>query len=151
MPTRRDIITGGAALAAATLLTSPALLASEDGGLDAAIAARTGGAAVTRGRVLLGIPGIAENGFSVFTTIEVDSPMTSTDHVKAIHLFSEKNPVSHIASFHLGARAGRAKVATNIRLATSQTVTAIAEMSDGSFWSDRRDVVVTIAACIDGG
>jgi sulfur-oxidizing protein SoxY len=55
-----------------------------------------------------------------------------------------------VARFHLGPRAGRAKVATNIRLATTQTVTAIAEMSDGSFWSGTANVVVTLAACIEG-
>ena len=152
MPTRRELMTGGAALAAVSLLQAPQLKAENaDDQIEAAIQERTHGAAITRGRVTLGIPQIAENGLSVFTTVEADSPMTSQDHVKAIHLFSEKNPIAHITSFHLGPRAGRAKVSTNIRLAASQRVTAIAEMSDGSFWSDEKSVVVTIAACIDGG
>jgi sulfur-oxidizing protein SoxY len=81
----------------------------------------------------------------------VESPMTPQDHVKAIHLFSEKNPIAHIASFRIGPRAGRAKISTNIRLAASQKVTAVAEMSDGSLWSDERNVIVSIAACVDGG
>ena len=77
--------------------------------------------------------------------------MTQDDHVKAIHLFSEKNPLAHIVTFRLGPRAGRAMVSTNIRLAASQRVTAIAEMNDGRFFADERSLVVTIAACIDGG
>ena len=150
MPTRREMIAGGVALATASLARAvPA--SADDGPLEAAIRERTAGAAVKAGRVSLGIPSIAENGFAVFTTIEVESPMTAGDHVKAIHLFSEKNPIAHITTFHLSPRAGRAKVATNIRLAASQRVVALAQTSDGSFWSDEQSVVVTVAACIDGG
>jgi sulfur-oxidizing protein SoxY len=151
MPTRREMMIGSAALAA-SLLHAPATLASQpDDQAKAAIRERTGGAAVNVGRVTLGIPQIAENGQVVFTTVDVQSPMTRQDHVKAIHLISEKNPIAQIASFRLGPRAGRAKVSTNIRLAASQRVIALAEMSDGSFWADEKSVVVTIAACIDGG
>jgi sulfur-oxidizing protein SoxY len=138
-----------AALADASLFKPrPAQAATQ---LEDAIRERTRGAAVEPGRVTLGIPQIAENGLSVFTTVSVESPMTPRDHVKAIHIFSEKNPIAHIVTFRFGPRAGHAKIATNIRLADSQRVTAIAEMSDGRFYSDERNVVVTIAACIDGG
>jgi sulfur-oxidizing protein SoxY len=65
-------------------------------------------------------------------------------------VFNEKNPQPNVASFFIGPRAGRASVSTRIRLADSQTVVAIAEMSDGTFWSDREQVVVTIAACLEG-
>jgi sulfur-oxidizing protein SoxY len=75
--------------------------------------------------------------------------MTQADHVKTIHVFTEKNPQPWVASFHLGPRAGRAVVSTRIRLADSQTVTAIAEMSDGSFWSQDVNVIVTLAACTE--
>jgi sulfur-oxidizing protein SoxY len=153
MPTRRDVISGGIALAAAVAFgMQPASAATpEEGDIAAAIRDKTGGATINRGRVTLGIPQIAENGLAVFTTVTVESPMTADDHVKAIHIFSEKNPIAHIATFRLGPRAGRAKVSTNIRLAGSQAVTAIAEMNDGSHWSDTQNVIVTIAACIDGG
>lgn len=149
MPTRRQIIGAAAALAGASLLGARGVTAASP--LEDAIRDRTKGATVERGRVTLGIPQIAENGLSVFTTVSVESPMTSADHVKAIHIFSQKNPIAHITSFHIGPRAGRAKISTNIRLADSQRVTAIAEMSDGRFFSDERDVVVTIAACVEGG
>jgi len=111
----------------------------------------TKGASVSRGRVALSIPAIAENGLSVFTTIAVESPMSEADYVKAVHLFSEKNPVPRIASFYFTPAMAEAKISTNIRLAASQKVTAIAVMSDGSLWSDEKSIVVTIAACIDGG
>ena len=73
----------------------------------------------------------------------------AADHVKAMHVFTEKNPQPDVVSFRLGPRAGRARAATRIRLADTQTVVAIAELSDGSFWSARADVVVTLAACLE--
>jgi sulfur-oxidizing protein SoxY len=75
--------------------------------------------------------------------------MTPADYVKAIHVFNEKNPLPNVVSLYLGPRSGRANVATRIRLADTQTVMAIAELSDGSFWSDSASVVVTLAACLE--
>jgi sulfur-oxidizing protein SoxY len=118
---------------------------------QAAIGKITKGAPVTRGRVSVAMPTIAENGLSVFTTISVESPMTEASYVKEVHLISEKNPVAVIASFYFTPAMAEAKVSTNIRLAMTQKITAIAVMNDGSLWSDEKDVVVTIAACIDGG
>jgi sulfur-oxidizing protein SoxY len=106
---------------------------------------------VTPGRVTLDVPPLVENGNTVPLAISVDSPMTEADHVKAIHVFAEKNPQPDVATFRLGPRAGVARVATRVRLADTQTVVAIAELSDGSFWSARADVVVTLAACLEDG
>ncbi len=147
MLTRRQILEGGAGLAGLALCGP----ASATPAADAAIEAITKGERVLRGRVTLDMPSIAENGFSVATTVSAESPMTDADHVKAIHLVSEKNPVARIASFYFTPAMGKAKISTNIRLSTSQKITAIAVMSDGSLWSAEKDVVVTIAACIDGG
>jgi sulfur-oxidizing protein SoxY len=149
MPTRRTIIIGAGAAAGLAMLPQAARATPEM--RDEALAALTKGAPVKDGRVTLTVPAVAENGLSVYTTIAVDSPMTEADHVRAIHILSEKNPIAHLMSFHLGPRAGLAKVSTNMRLGASQQVTALAEMSDGSFWRDRKNVIVTIAACIDGG
>ena len=75
--------------------------------------------------------------------------MTANDYVKAIHIFNEKNPQPNVISVRLSPRAGRAAFSTRIRLADSQTVTAMAELSDGTFWSGDIDVIVTLAACIE--
>lgn len=149
MQTRRQIMIGAGAAGGLALV--PRLAVATPELRDAALAELTGGAAVADGRVTLTIPGVAENGLSVYTTVAVDSPMTAADHVRAIHILSEQNPIARLYTVRLGPRAGLAKVSTNIRLAASQEVTALAEMSDGSFWRDRKTVVVTIAACIDGG
>jgi sulfur-oxidizing protein SoxY len=83
-------------------------------------------------------------------TVSVESPMTATDYVKSIHVFNEKNPQPNVIGVHIGPRAGKASVATRIRLADSQKVVAIAQMSDGSVWSGQVDVIVTLAACVEG-
>ena len=103
-----------------------------------------------RGRVKLELPILADNGNSVPMKVTVQSPMTEADHVKTIRLISERNPEREMAVFHLGPRAGVAEVSSRVRLAGSQTVTAIAEMSDGSQWMDTAEVVVTLSACLDG-
>jgi sulfur-oxidizing protein SoxY len=104
---------------------------------------------VQKGRVKLDLPPLVENGNSVPCTVSVDSSMTAADHVKAIYVFNEKNPQPNVISVKLGPRAGRANFSTRIRLADTQTVTAIAEMSDGTCWSDDIYVIVTLAACIE--
>lgn len=112
-----------------------------------AIRDATGGAPVRPGRVVVELPAIAENGNSVPLTVRVDSPMTGAEHVQSIHVFAEKNPLPTVARFDLGPRSGRAQVATRIRLADSQRVVVLAQLSDGSFWSGSAEIVVTIAAC----
>jgi len=42
-------------------------------------------------------------------------------------------------------------LSTRVRLADTQTVLAVAQLSDGSFWSDSADVVVTLSACLEEG
>jgi sulfur-oxidizing protein SoxY len=105
---------------------------------------------VKKGRVKVDLPPLIENGNAVALTVSSESPMTAADHVKAIHVFTEKNPQPNVVSFYLGPRAGRANISTRIRLADSQKVIAIVQMSDGSFWSDEVEVIVTLAACLEG-
>jgi len=114
-----------------------------------AIRAVVGTARVTKGRVKLELPPLSENGNAVPLTVLVESAMTDAEHVRAIHVFTEKNPQPDVVGVRLGPRAGRARVSTRIRLADTQTVIAIAELSDGSFWSGEAAVVVTLAACLE--
>lgn len=114
-----------------------------------AIGEIVGDAPVHQGKVKLEVPPLVENGNAVPLTVPVDSPMTEREHVKSIHFFNEKNPQPNVASFYLGPRAGRAQVSTRIRLADSQKVIAIAQLSDDSFWSDNVDTLVTLAACLE--
>jgi sulfur-oxidizing protein SoxY len=117
--------------------------------MQEAIRKVTGAAQVRRGRVKLELPQLVENGNAVPLTVSVESPMTAADHVRAIHVFTEKNPQPNILGAYLGPRAGRATVTTRARIAGSQTITAIAQLSDGSFWSESVAVVVAIPACVE--
>jgi sulfur-oxidizing protein SoxY len=123
--------------------------ASTPGQLEAAVRSVAGNAKVQKGKVELDLPPLVENGNAVPMTVTVDSPMTTDNYVKAIHVFNEKNPQPNVITVRLGARAGKAHVSTRVRLADTQKVIAIAEMSDGTFWSDTVEVVVTLAACLE--
>ena len=150
LATRRDTLRGAAALAAAAM---PILLvrraAATPADMRAAIANVIGDAKLNVGRVKVEIPPLVENGNTVPCTITVESPMTSKDYVKAIHVFNEKNPQPNVISARFGPRAGRASIAIRIRLTDTQTVLALAEMSDGSFWSDSVSVIITLGACLE--
>ena len=101
------------------------------------------------GRMTLTLPKIAETGNSVPLTVTVDSAMTAADHVLRLHVFVPANPEPVASTYHLGTRAGKAQVSTQIRLERTQTVLALAEMSDGSVRSDAASIVVTLGACVD--
>ncbi len=146
--TRRAVLIGAGAVGAAPFLQVRPAAATPDT-MKAAIHKVIGESPVSKGRVALDIPPLVENGNTIAMTVAVDSPMTAKDYVKAIHVFNEKNPQPDVISVYLGPHAGKAAFATRIRLADSQTVTAIAEMSDGSLWSDSVEVIVTIAACLE--
>jgi sulfur-oxidizing protein SoxY len=157
--TRRRFLIGAAGFAggAALVTTLPAARAADrippvaerPAQMQAALKALTGEATVNQGRIKLALPPLVENGNAVPLGITVDSPMTDKDHVKAIHVFTEKNPQPHVISIQLGPLAGSANVQTRMRLADTQNVVAIAEMSDGTFWRDEIEVVVTLAACLE--
>ena len=144
--TRRRILSTAAGVGLASL--APPARATETE-MAAAIHDLIGEAPLAAGKVKLELPSIVENGNTVPLTVSVESPMTEADHVERIHILNQKNPQPFVAAFHLGPRAGKASVATRIRLADSQRVVAIARLSDGSFWSDSADVIVTLAACTE--
>jgi sulfur-oxidizing protein SoxY len=146
--TRRDLLVAGLAGVGAALIKIEPAAATPDS-MKRAIHQVVGEAPVQKGKVAIDVPALVENGNTVALAVEVQSPMTPQDYVKAIHVFNEKNPLPNVFSAHLGPRAGRARVATRFRLADTQTVVAIAEMSDGSFWSASADVIVTLAACLE--
>jgi sulfur-oxidizing protein SoxY len=109
----------------------------------------TRGANARLARVKLDLPVLADNGNSVTMKVTVQSAMSPSDHVKTITLVAERNPVRTMATFYIGPRAGRAEIVSRLRLAGTQWVAAVAEMSDGSFFYAAERVVVTLSACVD--
>jgi sulfur-oxidizing protein SoxY len=145
---RRKVLGGMAGASLASIVrVEPA--SATPASMKAAIRTLVGEAEVKKGKVHLDIPALVENGNAVSLVVQVDSPMTDSDHVKAIHVFNELNPQPNVISAYIGPRAGFAKITTRFRLADTQTVIAIAQMSDGSLWSGTADVVVTIPACLE--
>lgn len=146
--TRRQFLRAAAGVGLASVIAVRPAHATP-AAMQEAINKVVGGARVSTGRVKLDLPPLSENGHAVPLTVSVESPMTEVDHVKAVHVFTEKNPQPEVASFRFGPRAGRARVSTRIRLADTQTVVAVCQLSDGSFWSGSAAVVVTLAACLE--
>jgi sulfur-oxidizing protein SoxY len=144
--TRRDAMAGGLAVLGASALPGPAAALGQ---MDTAIRNAFGEATIRKGRVMLDLPPLVENGNTVPMSVSVDSPMTKDSYVKAIHVFNDKNPQPNVVSVQIGPRAGKAVIATRIRLAGTQKLMAIAEMSDGTYWADTQEVIVTLAACLE--
>lgn len=109
----------------------------------------TGSAVAKDGRVNLIIPPLVESGNLVVLKVIVESPMTASDYVKSVHIIAEANPLPNIFSAFFTPRSGTATVTTRVRLADSQRVWAIAQMSDGSFWQGYADTLVTLSACTE--
>jgi sulfur-oxidizing protein SoxY len=148
--TRRDfLITAGGLAAGFACVPVVRQAHATPEAMEEAVRKLTGGVPLQSGRVGLVIPPLVDNANAVALTVTVESPMTPDDYVTAIHVFTEKNPLPNVVSAYLGPRAGRATVSTRIRLADTQTVTAVAAMSDGTFWSAGAHVVVTLAACLE--
>jgi sulfur-oxidizing protein SoxY len=98
-------------------------------------------------RIKFDAPLIAENGAVVPVRVEVDLPMTQDDYVKNIYIISDANRRPLNAQFSLTPDSGRASVGTNIRLASTTDVRAIAETSKGALYEVKREVKVTVGGC----
>jgi sulfur-oxidizing protein SoxY len=146
---RRRVVKAAGLGAIALALPSPSTQAQamKPGAHQALIDKLVGGRKAQVGKVELHIPEVAENGNTVPVTVFVDSPMTEETYVKAIHVVTDDNPNPEVLSAHLTPANGRAEISTRIRLAKTQHVIAYAELSDGSVWSDRAEVKVTIGGC----
>ncbi|MGI9434840.1 MAG: thiosulfate oxidation carrier protein SoxY [Geminicoccaceae bacterium] len=143
---RRGFVAAGAALITTTALFGASASAALPE-VKAAIAAILGDRTAEEGRISLDLPEIAENGNTVPLTIEVESPMSADDYVKSVHIFAEGNPLPEVATVNFTPRSGEAIASTRIRLAKTQKIHAVAEMSDGSVFTATREVKVTIGGC----
>jgi len=141
---RRQLIFAGVALCG--VAPRPAVAAAAE--LEAAVRDFTGGAAPRDGRVRLDVAPLVENGNTVPLTVSAESPMTAADHVSAIAVFNTRNPQRDVAIFHFTPRSGRATVSTRIRLATSQTLVAVARKDSQVKISTPADLAATALGCI---
>ena len=107
----------------------------------------TGGKTAEKGKILIELPEIAENGNTVPLSVTVDAPMTADNYVSEILIVADGNPNPGVATFHLSPLAGKAEASTRIRLATTQNIIAVAKTSKGEFFTGQKLVKVTIGGC----
>lgn len=127
--------------------TRPALATPADVALK--IKEVTGDKLIRKGRVKLDLPILVESSNAVSMKVSVDEVLPPAARVQSIHVFAEANPLPNVVHFRFGPRSGKPVVSTRIRLATSQTVIAIAQCADGTCWRDEVELLVALAACLD--
>lgn len=142
--TRRSTITAVAAFA--SLLGSRLAFADEKA-VAAEIRKLYGDKAMAEGKIKLDVPEIAENGLVVPVNVEIDSPMTDADYVKAVHIYADGNPQPGIVTYHFTPACGKASAATRMRLAQTQNIVCVAEMSNGALHMAKANIKVTIGGC----
>lgn len=140
---RRDAL----CLSAAALALAPGLARADAAAVEAELRKLYGDRKAGSGKIKIDVPQIAENGLVVPINIEVDSAMTEADHVKAVHVFADGNPLPGVVSFRFTPACGKAAASTRMRLAQTQNIVAIAEMADGALFSAKSEVKVTIGGC----
>jgi sulfur-oxidizing protein SoxY len=115
--------------------------------VDEAVMKLIGDTKLVDGKITLDLPQIAENGNTVPIGVAVDSPMTADNYVKAVHLFADGNPTPGVASLYFTPMSGKAEASSRMRMAGTQNVIAVAEMSDGKVFRASQEVKVTIGGC----
>ena len=143
---RRGMLIGCSAATIAVLL-APRLALAAPAQVEAEIQKLYAGKKLTEGKIKLDLPSIAENGLVVPLGVEVESPMTEASYVKAVHVYADGNPNPGVASFYFTPMMPKASVQIRMRLAQTQNIVAVAEMSDGSLFTTKREVKVTIGGC----
>jgi sulfur-oxidizing protein SoxY len=140
---------GLSAGALAIVALGPGLNAAraDEAATDKSLMEFTGGKTPEMGKITLNAPEIAENGNTVPISVSVDSEMTESSYVESVTLLADGNPNPAVATFHFSPMSGEATATTRMRLAKTQNVVAIAKMSDGSVFMDKKQVKVTIGGC----
>lgn len=144
--TRRDTLKSGA-LSALALALSARLAHADAAAVEAEIKKLYADKKPGAGKIKLDVPQIAENGLVVPINVEIESPMSEKDYVKAVHVWADGNPSPGIVSYAFTPACGKASASTRMRLAQTQNIVCVAEMADGSLFMAKSEVKVTIGGC----
>jgi sulfur-oxidizing protein SoxY len=143
---RREVLSA-ASLTALVAILLPRMARADEKAVQAELKKLYGDKTFESGRIKLDVPQSAENGLVVPINIDVESPMTADDYVKAVHVFADGNPQPGVVSYRFTPECGKASAATRMRLAQTQNVVCVAEMSNGKLYSTKSEVKVTIGGC----
>ncbi|MCX7320798.1 MAG: thiosulfate oxidation carrier protein SoxY [Hyphomicrobiales bacterium] len=144
--TRREALAMAAIAGLATIL-APRLSFADEQAVAAEIKKLYGDKKFDSGKIKLDVPEIAENGLVVPVNVDIESPMTDADYVKSVHVFAEGNPMPGVVSYKFTPACGKASASTRMRLAETQNIVCIAEMSNGKLYMAKANVKVTIGGC----
>jgi len=144
--TRRSALKATAFAAVAGLLATR-LAKADEKAVAEEIKKLYGDKPMASGKIKLDIPEIAENGLVVPINVEVESPMSDTDYVKSVHVYADGNPLPGIVSYTFTPACGKAAASTRMRLAQTQNIVCVAEMSNGALHTAKANVKVTIGGC----
>lgn len=145
-PTRREVLSC-AAIAGLAVVLAPRMAFADPAAVAAEIKKLYGDKTPDSGKIKLDVPEIAENGLVVPVNVEVESPMIESDYVKSVHVFAEGNPLPGVVSYRFTPACGKASASTRMRLAETQNIVCIAEMSNGKLHMAKANVKVTIGGC----
>lgn len=145
-PSRRDAL-ALAAIAGLAAILAPRLSFATEKMVSDEIKKLYGDKIFESGKIKLDVPEIAENGLVVPVNVDVESPMTDADYVKSVHVFAEGNPLPGVVSYKFTPACGKASASTRMRLAETQNIICIAEMSNGKLHMAKANVKVTIGGC----
>lgn len=143
---RRSAIQG-AALAAFASVIGARLAVADTKDVADELKKLFGDKKMVEGKIRLDVPEIAENGLVVPINVEVESPMTEADHVKTVHVFADANPLPGVVSYTFTPACGKAAASTRMRLAQTQNIVCVAEMSNGALHVAKANIKVTIGGC----
>lgn len=144
--TRRETLTL-AAIAGLAVWLAPKMVLADEAAVAAEIKKLYGDKKLESGKIKLDVPEIAENGLVVPINVDVESPMTDADYVKAVHVFADGNPLPGVVSYKFTPACGKASASTRMRLAQTQNIVCIAEMSNGNLHMAKANIKVTIGGC----
>lgn len=144
--TRRETLTL-AAIAGFAAALAPRMAFADEKAVAAEITKLYGEKKLDSGKIKLDVPEIAENGLVVPINIEVESPMTDADYVKAVHVYADGNPLPGVITYRFTPACGKAAASTRMRLAQTQNIVCVAEMSNGALYTTKANVKVTIGGC----
>lgn len=144
--TRRETL-ALAAIAGLAAFLAPKMLLADEAAVAAEIKKLYGDKKLESGKIKLDVPEIAENGLVVPINVDVESPMTEQDYVKAVHVFADGNPLPGVVSYKFTPACGKASASTRMRLAQTQNIVCIAEMSNGNLHMAKANIKVTIGGC----
>jgi sulfur-oxidizing protein SoxY len=145
-PSRREAVISSVAAAFAAVV-APRLAFAGVAEVEAELKKVLGDRKPAEGKIKIDAPQIAENGLVVPIAIDVESPMTEADHVKAVHIFADGNPLPGVVTFRFSPACGKASASTRMRLAQTQNIVCVAEMSNGAVHVARTEIKVTIGGC----